>query len=593
VPLALTHESATNFADVLPRAAAARGDSLVFRFLVDGETEGPLLTFASLERRTRGIAAALRRRAGPGERALLLYPPGLGFVESFFGCLAGGVIAVPAYPPRPERAWQGQQLVGGIARDCRPAVVLTGGESAAGIANLCRAIPELARTPWINTDLVDDAATAGDTPAGARGDEVAMLQYTSGATADPKGVMVTHANLLHNQRMMQFAFGHTRDDDYAAGVCWLPPYHDMGLMGHVLHAVYIGFPCYLLPPLGILHRPARWLAALDRYRANASGGPNFAYDLCVSRIAPDDCRQFDLSHWDVAGIGAEPVRAETLERFCERFEPQGFRRQAFYPSYGLAEATLFVTGGAHDAPPVVKEESAPPVPQREHAAHSPAARRRVGCGRPWLDQVVKIVDPDTRLPCPAGQTGEIWVSGPSVAAGYWGREAESAAVFRAALSSHDPPPDGQAEACPATFLRTGDLGYVEGGDLFVAGRLKDLIIVRGRNYHPQEIEQTVQSVDPALRADGGAAFSVDVDGEERIVVIQEVDRRARDFDPAKLTRDIRREVSRRHELRLHEIVFLRGGTLPKTTSGKVQRYACRQRYLEGRLQEWSLRSVRN
>jgi acyl-CoA synthetase (AMP-forming)/AMP-acid ligase II len=365
----------------------------------------------------------------------------------------------------------------------------------------------------------------------------------------------------------------------------------MGLMGHVLHGVYIGFPCVLLPPLGILHRPVRWLAALDRYRANASGGPNFAYELCVSRISPDECRQFDLSHWDVAGIGAEPIRADTLDRFCERFDSCGFRRQAFYPSYGLAEATLFVTGGAHDALPVVRTDSTHSIREDGQTSHRPAERRLVGCGRPWLDQVVEIVDPETRRRCPPGETGEIWVSGPSVAAGYWGRPADSTATFRAALAP-DVSTAGSRElesSLQAAFLRTGDLGFIEHGELFVTGRLKDLIILRGRNHHPQDIEQTVQSVDAALRADGGAAFSIDVGGEERVVVVQEVDRRARHVDPAQLARDIRREVSRRHELRLHEIVFLRSGTLPKTTSGKVQRHACRQRYLAGGLQAWQQR----
>jgi acyl-CoA synthetase (AMP-forming)/AMP-acid ligase II len=424
-----------------------------------------------------------------------------------------------------------------------------------------------------------------------RAHDIALLQYTSGATGDPKGVMVTHVNLLHNQRMMQLAFGHTRDDDYAAGVCWLPHYHDMGLMGHLLHGVYIGFPCILLPPLGILHRPVRWLAALDRYRANSSGGPNFAYELCVHRSSPDECRQFDLSRWDVAGVGAEPIRAESLDRFCERFEPCGFRRQAFYPSYGLAEATLFVTGGAHDAFPVVIE---PPASTSGGigTSESPPVRL-VGCGRPWLDQTIEIVDPETHRRCPAGESGEIWVAGASVAAGYWGRPAETPATFRANLAPSMQAPAFQAQACPPTFLRTGDLGFVQNGELFVTGRLKEVIIIRGRKHHPQDIEQTVQSVDPAMRADCGAAFSVDGDGMERVVVVQEIDRRARNADVSKLARDIRREVSRRHELRLHEILFLQSGALPKTTSGKVQRYACRERYLAGTLRVWTRHSVRN
>jgi acyl-CoA synthetase (AMP-forming)/AMP-acid ligase II len=536
-----------------------------------------------------------------------LYPPGLEFVAAFFGCLQAGVIAVPTFPPRPERAWQGQQLVAGIVRDCRPAVVLTGGEEAATVQRSCGGVRELDGVRWVNTELIPDrgpvaGAHASRVRCGAAADDVALLQYTSGATGDPKGVMVTHRNLLHNERMMQLAFGHTKCPEYAAGVCWLPPYHDMGLMGHVLHGVYIGFPCMLLPPLAVVQRPLRWLQAISRYRADASGGPNFIYEQCASRITPEERRGIDLSHWNIAGVGAEPVRAATLERFAECFEPCGFRREAFYPCYGLAEATLFVAGGDHGAAPVVREFAVEGRTdfqsvrtqvnaQHEGALHMSAAGgtdtgglgsppyvlRLVGCGRAWLDQTIEIVDPGTRVRCPPGRVGETWVSGPSVAAGYWGGPGESEATFRATLAGVDAP----------VFLRTGDLGFVDGGELFVTGRLKDLIIIRGRNHHPQDIEAAVQSVHSAFRRDCGAAFGADLDGEERLVVVQEIDRRTRALDLDRLTAEVRQAISRQFELRLDDLVFLRNGTLPRTTSGKVQRHACRTAYLRGTLTRWS------
>jgi acyl-CoA synthetase (AMP-forming)/AMP-acid ligase II len=573
----LCHQIETHFADVLRARAADRPEGIAFRFLVDGDNEGPPLTFGELQRQARAIARSLRRAAGPGERVLLVYPPGLEFIAAIFGCFEAGVTAVPTYPPRPERVLQGTQLIAGIARDCRPAVVLTGGTGAPLLQQVCGGIAELQGIPWINTDLlapVSDEGRGADPAA----DDVALLQYTSGSTGDPKGVMVTHRNLLHNERMIQLAFCHHEYLEYGAGVCWLPPYHDMGLLGNVLHAVFIGAPSVLMSPLGMLQRPLRWLEAISRYRASTSGGPNFAYDLCAARATPEQLKQLDLSNWSIAAVGAEPVRAETLDRFARAFEPSGFRRESFYPCYGLAEATLFVSGGAKAAVPVVKEF---PLNSEDDRRCSDS-QRLVGCGHAWLDQQIEIVDPETLRRCHPGETGEIWVSGPSVAAGYWGRREETQSAFHATV------PGGHA----GRFLRTGDLGFFDGGELFVAGRLKDVIIIRGRNYLPHDIETTVQSVHPALRADSGAAFGVEVRGEERLVVVQEIDRQTRALDLQALRWEIRKAISRRYELQLHDVVFLRNGTLPKTTSGKVRRQACKAGYLSGTLTHWRPRTER-
>jgi acyl-CoA synthetase (AMP-forming)/AMP-acid ligase II len=343
----------------------------------------------------------------------------------------------------------------------------------------------------------------------------------------------------------------------------------MGLIGNILHAVFIGATSVLLPPLAIVQRPGRWLRAISHYRADTSGGPNFAYDMCVARISAEERASFDLSNWSVAAVGAEPIRAETLSRFAEVFESCGFRREAFYPCYGLAEATLMVSGGRKGATPVIKsiksDDSATP-------GHEITA---VGCGHARQGQEIAIVDPQTSETLGEGQTGEIWVTGESVALGYWNRPEETAETFHARF-----PGDARS------WLRTGDLGLVSEGELFVTGRVKDLIIIRGRNHHPHDIESTVQAAHPAFRIDAGAAFSIEVDGEERLVIVQEVDRQAREADVTQLQRSVRQAIAERHELQVHDIVFVRPGGIPKTTSGKVRRSACKQAYRDGMLNRW-------
>jgi amino acid adenylation domain-containing protein len=541
-----------------------------YTFLADGEEEGARLTFAELDARARAAGALLQRLGLAGERALLLYPPGLEFISAFLGCLYGGVVAVPAYPPRSARMLPRLRA---IARDARPAVALTSSELYRQVEGWAGRLPELADVRWVVTDGLEVEALAADwRESDIGGDTLAFLQYTSGSTALPKGVMVSHGNLLHNEEMIQAAFGQS---ERSVIVGWLPLYHDMGLIGNVLQPLYLGASCVLLSPVAFLQRPRRWLQAVTRYRATTSGGPNFAYELCVQRIPPAERHGLDLSSWEVAFNGAEPVRAETLERFAEAFAPCGFRREAFYPCYGLAEATLFVSGGATGAPPVVGAFRAADLELDRvsaMAALDPAGRRLVGCGRVWSGQEIAIVNPETGRRCPAERVGEIWVAGPSVAQGYWGKPEETVGTFEVRLEGESSGP----------YLRTGDLGFLREGELFITGRLKDLIILRGRNHYPQDLELTAEESHPALRPGCGAAFSVEVAGEERLVVVHELERR-REGEAEAAAEAVRRAVAEVHEVQVQEVVLVRAGTIPKTSSGKIQRHACRAGYLAGAL----------
>lgn len=579
--------------EILRSRAQADPDRRLFCYLDEGEFETESLTYAQLDCRSRAIAAQLQEFARPGDRALLVYLPGLEFIAALFGCFQAGVIGVPVYPPRPELLDEGFRPMAGIAANCRPAAVLTGGIVADAVVAARDRMPELATAGFRVTDGISDAAASGFRPHALTRDTVALLQYTSGSTGDPRGVVITHGNILANEHAIQLALQHKTQERPGTGVCWLPFYHDMGLFGNVLQAVYVDGPSFLMSPLTLLQRPIRWLEAISKYRAHTSGGPNFAYDLCVDRITDEQKQSLDLSNWELAAIGAEPISHRTMDRFADAFASCGFRREAFFPCYGLAEASLFVAGGDKNALPVVRSFSRSAIEYRPSASREDpvavacdgatgdagAEQTLVGCGHAWTEHEILIVNPETRSRCPEGTVGEIWFRGSSVARGYWEREEETACAFGAVLSDSGDGP----------FLRTGDLGFFRDGELFISGRLKDLIVIRGRNHYPQDIEYTVASLHPAFRPNTGAACGCRRDGEERLVILQEIDRQSRRLDLDELTKQIRREVTERHQLHVHDVVFLRNGSLPKTTSGKVRRHECRVRYESGRLTLWKAR----
>ncbi|HEY0607826.1 MAG TPA: condensation domain-containing protein, partial [Herpetosiphonaceae bacterium] len=457
--------------------------------------------------------------------------------------------------------------------DARPAAVLTSSQFASLGAVLGTQAPAFEKMRWITTDTLSLSQADEWRDPQIDANTLAFLQYTSGSTATPKGVMLTHGNLLHNLALIHQGFGHS---ERSHGVIWLPPYHDMGLIGGILQPLYGGFPVTLMSPVNFLQRPLRWLQAISRTRATTSGGPNFAYELCVSKTTPEQRAGLDLSSWQVAFTGAEPIRPDTLQRFTAAFAPAGFRPESWYACYGLAEATLIVSGSEIAAQPIVASFQAAALEQHQAipvAVEDDSARLLVSCGQILGDQQLAIVNPATRQICAPDEVGEIWVASGSVAQGYWNRQAETEQTFQARIAG--------SEAGP--FLRTGDLGFLQGGDLFVTGRLKDLIIIRGRNHYPQDIELTVERSHAAIRPGSGAAFSVDVDGEERLVIVQEIERLARHQSVDPIIDTIHAALAEQHEVQAHTVVLIKPGSIPKTSSGKIQRHRCRAAFLAGAL----------
>ena len=549
--------------DILNHRAQSQPENSAYIFLQNGETESASLTYGELEARARVIASCLQ--AYRGERALLLYSPGLEFICGFFACLYAGAIAIPVYPPR--RNQKLSRLLC-IVDDAQAFLALTT-TSILGDIKKFEHRDKLTQLKWIATDNIE-ANNQEFVPLSITPENLAFLQYTSGSTGKPKGVMVSHGNIIHNQQIIYQAFDHS---DASIGVGWLPLFHDMGLIGHVLQPIYGGFPSILMSPLAFLQKPIRWLKAISKYRATTSGGPNFAYDLCLKKIPPEELNNLDLSSWDLAYSGSEPIRAETLEQFGKKFAGCGFDYNAFYPCYGMAETTLFVTGGNKNQKPVIQEFKTGELEQNsvvESENSESGSRMLVGVGFPHDDTKVIIVNPDSLTRCEKGEVGEIWVSGGSVACGYWNRLEETRETFQACLKDTQESP----------FLRTGDLGFLHEGELFISGRLKDVIIIKGQNHYPQDIELTVEKAHPALRANCGVAFAVEVEREERLVIVQEVERNyLKRLDIQEVKRNITKSVTANHGLQIYHTALIKPGNIPKTSSGKIQRYICKKMFL--------------
>jgi acyl-CoA synthetase (AMP-forming)/AMP-acid ligase II len=578
----LPWRGAESFAQVLRAKARQSADALAFRFLRDGgQVEES--TYAELDKRARAVAARiLAATDGGSEPALLLFAPGLDYLSGLAGCFYAGVPAVPAFPPGTTRLPRTISRLRAIVADAGAGLVLTTSELAPIVDEWLGSTLDGRSLDVIATDLIGGGEEfLGEELLGEEllpaisPNSVALLQYTSGSTSVPRGVMVTHRQLIENCATIVRGLGF---HDGSSGGLWLPPYHDMGLIGGILSPLARGIPVTFMSPVAFLRRPLSWLRMVSHYRATIIGGPNFAYDLCTRRATQADLDGLDLSSVEVTFTGAEPVRPDTIERFVERFGPYGFRSESFLPCYGLAEATLYVTGvkplGGWRSVSVARDAL-----DREGMARPAAgepARKLVSCGAPGPDTRMLIVDPARNEPLDAGQVGEIWVASPSVASGYWRRPEENASTFGAMTTTGEGP-----------FLRTGDLGFLQDGELFVAGRMKDLIVLNGRNYHPVDVEQVCEAAVTGIRRDCGAAFAVEDDegSVEQLVVVYEAEARTSEEQHRAAIEGIRRTVSIELSVPAHTVVLVAPRTIPKTSSGKVQRWLCRRQYLAGELKE--------
>jgi acyl-CoA synthetase (AMP-forming)/AMP-acid ligase II len=568
------------FVERLCDQAQQRPKQVAYIALKNGETEDRRITYAELDQQARAIATHLALQLSLGERAMLVYPyeSGIEFITAFLGCLYAGIVAVPSHPPRSRYTLNDLSA----RLETAQAKVVLSTQSLVNKLKRQLSDPELPASKmqlqWIIPSHVPPAESINWNAPDINGETLAFLQYTSGSTGTPKGVMIDHQCLLYNQRVLQQAFGHS---EQSIGVGWLPLFHDMGLIGNALQALYLGTSCILMSPIDFIQKPIRWLQAISHYGATTSGGPNFAYDLLCRQVKEEQLDSLDLSRWEVAFSGAEAVNVETMDRFTAKFERCGFQRHAFYACYGMAEATLFITGGEKAEPPQVQYIQAEALEKNKVVLASPQHKRvqaLVSCGRPWLDGVVAIANPDTLTRCPPDLIGEIWFSSAGFGKGYWQQPDLTAQNFQAHLETGEGP-----------FLRTGDLGFMLDGHLFITGRLHDVLVFWGLNHYPHHIEHTVSACHPGFSPDC-AAFSIPVEGQERLVIAQEVQRSYRRSLKAKdVAHTVHWVAFEEHFVDVHALALINPGGLPKTPSGKIQRRICRQQFLNGTLKvidEW-------
>jgi amino acid adenylation domain-containing protein/non-ribosomal peptide synthase protein (TIGR01720 family) len=557
-------------AHALQRRAARTPDRLALRFLTDENDQGEVLTYRDLDLRARTIAAALQQQAAPGDRAILLFHSGPDYVAAFFACLYAGVIAVPAYPPESNRRHHQERLLSIIA-DAEPRLLLTGADLRATLLQMDE-LSNIDAPPLLCVDTLDRALAEGWQGPALSADDIAFLQYTSGSTALPKGVQVSHGNLVANESLIRHGFGIDLNPDDVI-VSWLPLYHDMGLIGGLLQPIFSGVPCVLMAPAYFLTRPLRWLEAISQYRGTISGGPDFAYQLCAARVSESALERLDLSCWRVAYSGSEPIRQDSLDSFADKFASCGFTPDSFFASYGLAEATLFVAGGQRGKgiASLRLDEQALARNVAEPGDGNPV----MSCGTGQPGHGVLIADPHSLTVLGENQIGEVWACGPSIAHGYWRNPEATAKTF----VEHD----------GRTWLRTGDLGFQRHGELYITGRLKDMLIVRGHNLYPQDIEKLIERDIDAVRKGRVAAFAVAQEGAEGIGIAAEVSRSVQKILPADgLINAIRQTVAEAFQQAPGVVVLLNPGALPKTSSGKLQRSACRTRLADGSLDSYSV-----
>lgn len=543
----------------------------LYTFLPNAESEGIVLSYREADARARALALRLREHAQVGDRALLLYPSSLEYPVAFLACLYAGITAVPAYPPDPKRARQTLPRVSTIARDCGARLILT----TQDLREVCELAREMATEPdaikVLTTDDVDATGAEAWTLPDALGDQLAFLQYTSGSTSEPKGVMVPHRTLIEHQRLAHEIFRRTGDQ---ITVSWLPFYHDMGLIGSLLYPLYTGGHTVLMPPMSFIRRPMQWLYNISKYRAAVSTAPNFAYELCIHRSTEEDLERLDLSCWELTVCGAEPLRASTLERFTQRFGRCGFRVETFLPCYGGAEATLTMSGGDVTAAPVIRSFDAAALREDrvvEVEAGASGSRRYVACGQPMQEHELRVVDPDRRVGLPEDRVGELWLRGPSIASGYWGQAERSAEAFGARLPGTEGRP----------FMRTGDLGFWHDGEVYVIGRLADRLVIDGRRHEPHDLELTIEDAEPALVY--GSAAAIDPGGRGELYFVAEVRKTTKPEDLDAIGAQIRARLRAEHDVEPTRVLLVPPRVVQRTSSGKIRRHAYARMLASGEL----------
>lgn len=601
--------------DLLRYRAEDSPNKVAYTFLIDGDKVEDTYTYAQLDAKARSIARHLQELKLTGERAFLLYPPGLEVISAFFGCLYAGVVAIPLPAPNPVRLNRTLPRLLTVSQDATPAIVLTTSALQKAVENGFEHAPELQKIPWLSTEEISLELASQWQPISIKGSDLCYLQYTSGSTSKPKGVMVKHENIIYNSEYARHVWDYTPD---SISTHWMPYFHDYGLMDGIVAPLYNGIPVYLISPLDFLKQPVRWLNIISRYKVTHSAGPNFSYDLCVERFDAKLCVGMDLSSWRMASNAAEPIRKHTLERFYQTYKSYGFNWDSFYPSYGLAEATLVVS--ARKRPVFMQVQTSEYERKKIVEAQTlqlKESRTIVGCGKVQEDMNVLIVNPQTLASCQPDEVGEVWVSHPCVTQGYWQHSEESEKIFRAYTSDTNEGP----------FLRTGDLGFLKGQDLYITGRYRDLLIIHGRNHYPQDIELTIETCHPAVRLGCSAAFSIDYKGEEHLAIVAEVERRHRnrlaisdshntaentnnttnqptrrgdieidafsigsdvELDIENLINTITEKIAEHHDLPIYGISLITAGTIHKTSSGKIQRQACRKGFLENKLSAFAI-----
>lgn len=561
----------SNLISILNHRAEQTPEQIAYIFLKDGDKQEQKISYRQLCQNAKSIAAYLQASVPQGSRALLLYPQGLDFISAFLGCLYAGIIAVPVYPPKSN---QKMARLESIIKDSAPHIILTTSLLLENIKNKLTNGFNLSAIQWLTTDSVSIGEALNWIIPNTSKDSLALLQYTSGSTGTPKGVMISHENIIYNSGYIQEA-GNITPRDIA--VSWLPTFHDMGLIFGVIQPLYTGFLGVIMSPESFLQKPILWLEAITKYHGTISGSPNLGYSLCTQKISVEEYQSLDLHRWRIAYSGSEPIRKKTLEEFSDKFNKSGFQSHYFYPCYGMAEATLMISGCSAKHEPVYFNAELEALEKGcavEADLDNKNSKQIVGCGHAWLDTDIRIVDPNILTQCVDNQVGEVWVHSASVAQGYWNQEQKTVETFQAKL----------IETGNKNFLRTGDLGFMSNGELFITSRLKDLIIIWGRNHYPQDIEYSVQQSHKALRLDCGAAFVIEVDDQEKLVIVQEVERTfLRSLDVDEVVSAIRETVSLNHDLQVYAIALIKPASIPKTSSGKIQRYACRQKFLQSDL----------